>query len=1007
MTDIATISLKADTSDLERGTQKLKEFGSTAEKVSDSTQDLNEQFKRGVDNQKKATQAAEQQRKELHELLNQLNPTNKAFEKLDDWQSKLVAASKKGMLPTDQFKDYNGILEQTRDKLHKMHMSLTVEGQALLAQETATNKAKQASNDFLQSLKNQADIIGKTKTEILELKAAQMGISQQAAPMIAKLKEQEKAFLNGSMTIGQYRNAMRQLPMQMTDIATSIASGMPLWLIMVQQGGQIKDSFGGIGNSLKAIGSFFTPARIAMLGTAGALTAVAVAAYKGSMEFSEYNKQLILTGGYAGKTASQLDMRSRQLSGNGITQYRMADALSKVVGSGAFSGNSIGIVAETSAKLEKTIGQDIDKTIEHFKRLRDDPVKAVTELNNSLHFLTAKQYEQIAAAEAQGRTEKAAELATKAYAEAMNQRSMSIVDNLGTLERAWNWIENAATKGWDAMLGVGRNPGLALERQTAFTEWQEAKKEFDIKSKSLGYSAGYTGNNPTKKRDAERLADAERDVELKKQAYELVDKAWAKDDLKAEQTRLARKAQEDAIKSQQEFNKLVEKGISPAEKRAKVELELSKLIQQNKQQAKEGVATLWNQVDIDKAKKGIQEQFKDKKTPKGPSYRPDYGTRADESANEALISLQSQLKVLKEHKTVSDVISSERKKLWDMEAKISIIEEAKTTRKLTKDEQALLAKKEYVLASQRSLAIVGDEVELQKQKNSELDKQNKYIADLIAKGNALEEGAGLSSRLQQRKSALNQADTPDKKKALEDYYAKEDSIRANWELGVQRGFAEFQDKATDVYGNVSQISQSFFQGMSNSLSDFVITGKASLGDFTRSFLEMTTKMLMQMAMLQAMKSAFGGTAVGSFLGFAGGGYTGDGGKHEPKGVVHGGEFVFDKDSTTKLGVANLYRLMASGKKGYATGGQVGGSQPMTITQPKQRMYGTQPAGGIIVKVDLGGIHVEGSQQQQNSLPNIDAKAAEQSLINKMKQMMINESRDGGDLDLIIKRAVRR
>ncbi|WP_156088388.1 phage tail tape measure protein, partial [Obesumbacterium proteus] len=66
---------------------------------------------------------------------------------------------------------------------------------------------------------------------------------------------------------------------------------------------------------------------------------------------------------------------------------------------------------------------------------------------------------------------------------------MSIVENLGTLERAWNWIENAATKGWDAMLGVGRNPGLALDRQTAFTEWQEAKKELDVKSKTLGYSA--------------------------------------------------------------------------------------------------------------------------------------------------------------------------------------------------------------------------------------------------------------------------------------------------------------------------------------------------------------------------------------------------------------------------------------------------------------------------------------------------------------------------------------
>ena len=50
-----------------------------------------------------------------------------------------------------------------------------------------------------------------------------------------------------------------------------------------------------------------------------------------------------------------------------------------------------------------------------------------------------------------------------------------------------------------------------------------------------------------------------------------------------------------------------------------------------------------------------------------------------------------------------------------------------------------------------------------------------------------------------------------------------------------------------------------------------------------------------------------------------GGYTGHGGKYEPKGIVHGGEFVFTKEATSRLGVANLYRLM----KGYATGGYVG------------------------------------------------------------------------------------
>ncbi|EPM2928302.1 TPA: phage tail tape measure protein [Proteus mirabilis] len=973
MADIATISLKADTSDLERGTQKLKEFGDTAEKVSGSSRNLNDQFNRGVDHQKRAADAIKRQKKELDDLLNSINPTNKAFDALDKATQKLIEANKKGILPKDQFADYNAILEQTRDKLTRVNMSLTAEGRALLAQEAATNRAKQAADDFLNSLKNQTEIIGKTRTEILELKAAQLGVSQQAAPMINKLKEQEKAFLNGSITIGQYRNAMRQLPAQMTDIVTSLASGMPVWMVMIQQGGQIKDSFGGVGNSLKALASLITPARVAMFGFAGAAAAVALAAYKGSQEFGEYNKQLILTGGYAGRTAAQLDALARSLSGNGITQYGMADTISKVVGSGAFSGRDVDMVSKTAAAMEKAVGQSVDETIKQFQRLQEDPVKAVTELDKSLHFLTATQLEQITTLQTQGKEQEAAKMAMESYANAMDERTKQIKENLGTLEKAWQWVGNEAEKAWDKMLNIGREKTLEQQIQ----EYEEALIEAQIKPAGkdiLRYKTGLT-------------------VDEVKSKLAL---------LKEKQTQIAIKnASEKAARDEEERKK--------AQFRADQELKRQYETAEEKHQRtlneikNNAYASQAAKDEAIRREKERYEKEKAKGKGKTPTYRPDYGTRVDESANQALLSLQAQLKVLKEHKTVSDVISSERKKLWDMEAKISILEEAQKTRQLTKDEKALLAKKDYILASQEALAIAGDDVELQKQKNRELDQQNKWMDNLNAKIKALREGAGLSSRLQQRESALNQADTPEKKDKLKEWYAEEDAIRANWELGVKKGFAEFQDQATNVYGNVAQISQSAFQGMSNSLSDFVLTGKANFADFTRSFLEMTTKMLMQMAMLNAMKAAFGGNAVGNFFGFASGGYTGDGGKHDPAGVVHKGEFVFTKEATQRLGVDNLYRLMDAGKRGYASGGHVGGSAPMSVTQPTAFIARNPQiaGGGVNVTIDMSGVKIE-TEQQQSAMPNIDVRAAEQSLKNKVKSLFISEGREGGDLYKIIK-----
>ncbi|MFN6817183.1 phage tail tape measure protein, partial [Proteus mirabilis] len=500
-----------------------------------------------------------------------------------------------------------------------------------------------------------------------------------------------------------------------------------------------------------------------------------------------------------------------------------------------------------------------------------------------------------------GKTQEASEFSIKKLSEETDRRTRSMNQNIGSLERAWNDVATAIKNAGNALKNIGK----PLSDAEALAEINDRIKEWE--------NAGFWhGTKEQRENMIRNLKEQQKILSFVVSSHEGYEKAQNK----------SKEADEKRKESIREYNKLLEDTATNAQKRTAA---LNKLWEQVRRDPE-----FWTEDKRKLAVQNINNKFKDR-TSKTPTYRPDYGTRVDESANQALLSLQAQLKVLKEHKTVSDVISSERKKLWDMEAKISILEEAQKTRQLTKDEKALLAKKDYILASQEALAIAGDEVKLQELHNRELDKQLKRVEEINARSRALELGAGKSGRMYQRDIALEKAKSPDERKALEEYYAKEDSIRANWELGVKKGFAEFQDQATNVYGNVAQISQSAFQGMSNSLSDFVLTGKANFADFTRSFLEMTTKMLMQMAMLNAMKAAFGGSAVGNFFGFASGGYTGDGGKHDPAGVVHKGEFVFTKEATQRLGLDNLYRLMDAGKRGYASGGHVGGSAPMSVT----------------------------------------------------------------------------
>lgn len=312
--DIATISLRVNTGDLERGNQVLDKFQDTAAAAAGKADDLNSSFKAGASTQKQNTETLKQQRQELQNLLNKISPVNKALDELDTIQTNLAKFRGKGVVGDEDYSRYNSVLETTRAKLAQVMESETAEGRARIEQAQATQRAAAAGKSFIASLEEQALAIGKTRTEMLELKAAQLGVSQQAAPMLAKLKEQEKAWQNGATSAGQYRNAMRMLPAQLTDIATQLAGGQSPFLILLQQGGQIKDSFGGVGNTLKVFLSFLNPINTTIGLSALAFSGLAISVYKARQEIDEANLAVKNTLGMSGEYTSNLALNIRAIA---------------------------------------------------------------------------------------------------------------------------------------------------------------------------------------------------------------------------------------------------------------------------------------------------------------------------------------------------------------------------------------------------------------------------------------------------------------------------------------------------------------------------------------------------------------------------------------------------------------------------------------------------------------------------------------------------------------------
>ncbi|EBH0657661.1 phage tail tape measure protein, partial [Salmonella enterica] len=410
------------------------------------------------------------------------------------------------------------------------------------------------------------------------------------------------------------------------------------------------------------------------------------------------------------------------IAGNGVTQHDAAGVLAQVVGSGAFSGSNVNMVARTAARMKEVVGQSVDETVSQFKRLKGDPVNAIIELNNSLHFLTAAQYQQIAAAYAQGDSERAAALAMKAYSDSTNQRLNAVKDNLGTLESAWNWVRHSASDAWDAMLGVGRKPSSAMKRQSAFTDWQVAEKNYKQLSENLKVDPDYAGSNPLTRRDAARLRDARKMVDLKKQEYEQADKVWATEGLAAARAVTAREEQDGLIKGQQQFNNLVYAGLSPAEKRVRVEKNLNALIRQNRQAAKEGKEKLWTDADIARARAGIEKQYKD---PKSPAYHNDEAGRLLLQYSQQQAQTEGQIAAAK--LSTTEKMTEAHKQFLAFQQRITDL----SGKKLTADEKSVLAHRDEIEQALQKLDISQQDLQHQNALN-ELKKKTLTLTSQLA-----------------------------------------------------------------------------------------------------------------------------------------------------------------------------------------------------------------------------------------------------------------------------------
>lgn len=496
---------------------------------------------------------------------------------------------------------------------------------------------------------------------------------------------QEQAARRAGISVGQYTQAMRMLPAQFTDIATQLAGGQSPWLILLQQGGQIKDSFGGLRPTFSALLGTINPVMAGVVGLTAAAGALAYSFATGQAVTSEFNKVLVMTGDRSGQTANNLLFIAETAEKGGRSFTGATKSLTALAQAGANLGSDYQGVAESIATLSDSTGTKVAELAAIFGKITTDPTSGLTAMAQQYGNVTAQQLDYVKSLQDAGKYTDALNYANGVAAQGFKTMAGDIQNNMGTLETAADSVGNAFKSMWNALLDIGRAKSLQSQLADATDKLYELDKALR--------STSAQGQQRVGLENARDLA--------RQQVSSLTDQLHA-EQLKTEEKQKQATLEQGALLSQQHFQSISDAGLTKEQQRTAEYQRLNQYIAERKK-----LNQALSDEEIAQIKKGIEEKYKDPKKPKSSVAS---GDRASDTVNAETLALQTQLQVLKEHAGINDTISQQRKNLWETEAKFTVLEEASKNRTLSKDEQSLLASKDKILAQAEVNAKLGDQI---------------------------------------------------------------------------------------------------------------------------------------------------------------------------------------------------------------------------------------------------------------------------------------------------------
>lgn len=654
----------------------------------------------------------------------------------------------------------------------------------------------------------------------------------------------------------------------------------------------------GAGAGASAAGLLAVLGPIALV--TAAVAALGFAYYKGSEEQDAYNKSLVLTGNFAGVSADQLGLMARQVSATVGTTGQAAEVLALLAGNGKIAGESFADITQAAVSMQEATGKAVSETVAEFSKLADDPVKASAALNEQYHYLTASVYSQIAALEKQGDHAGAVKLATEEYADAINERTPKILENLSFWEKGYNAVARAA----DNLKNIGR-PDI----------------EADIEQARRNLASAQSG-------DVGAFQNQQEMVELYSNQLNMLEdqKAAAADIAKYDGEQA--KAQRDAVTAMSKVDALTKSSLTNEQKRAEAIKDYKKQLDDiRKVDPKD---SRLDPAAVAKNMANLNDKFKDPKAAAGSvdltgfnnaknvlaetlayyknaekeleasqragvisqeSFTEQRVGLLQQEATEVAQSYQSEIDALEAAKTKKGTTAAQ---VIQIDQKISDARSAMVKAQQDSDsELAIIATNEEGRLRKQTLAVNTYTSALQQQVET-LRQQGLRAASGLGQGDRqrglTDQQNGIDDRINQQKLDLaNQYGDGSRGMSLEEYNQKLKALRAtqqdlhntvqanyddmtaaqgDWSAGASSAWQNYLESAKDIAGQTKSLFTNAFSSMEDAVVNFAMTGKLSFADFAKSVLADMARIAVRQASSSALSGLFGlaASAAGSYFG---------------------------------------------------------------------------------------------------------------------------------------------